>query len=127
MNPGATTRPSALIVRRAEALDLPTPTIFPSCTATSAWNKGSPEPSAIRAFLINRSYGMVFSPCSPTPLDDRYRSRRDRDQPATDFQETLCPAPNFSKLSAGSDGEQTDDVHPVERRCRQCSRAHFEQ
>src|SRR5271156_1609917 len=66
MNPGATTRPSASIVRLAAApAYLPTPTILPSCTATSAANAGSPEPSTTRPFLINRSYAMFFLLVAP--------------------------------------------------------------
>src|SRR6516225_3328025 len=72
MTPGATTRPSASIVRLAEApAYLPTPTIFPPCTATSAWNAGSPEPSTTRPFLISRSYAMVLSPHCPAPTEPR--------------------------------------------------------
>src|SRR5215469_3672395 len=68
MNPGATTRPCASIVRLAAApLYLPTPTIFPFCTATSAWNAGSPEPSTTRPFLMSRSYAMMHSPHCPAP------------------------------------------------------------
>src|SRR5215471_14943950 len=49
MNPGATTRPAASMVRVAAApAYLPTPTILPSCTATSArrsyWIPGSYAP-----------------------------------------------------------------------------------
>src|SRR6267142_4831564 len=62
MKPGATTRPSALMRRVADSLNLPTPTIFPWCTATSAWNEGPPEPSTTRPFLISRSYVM----CCPS-------------------------------------------------------------
>src|SRR5262252_1696298 len=70
MNPGATTRPSASIVRLAAApAYLPTPTIFPPCTATSAANAGSPEPSTTRPFLISRSYAILFSPLAPAPSE----------------------------------------------------------
>src|SRR5439155_24630296 len=66
MNPGATTRPAASIVRLAAApFDLPTPTILPSCTATSAANAGSPEPSTTRPFLISRSYAILIPPRCP--------------------------------------------------------------
>src|SRR4051794_31363625 len=65
MKPGATTRPSASIVRFAVPSDLPTPTILPWCTATSAWNAGSPEPSTTRPFLIRRSWVMAFLPFAP--------------------------------------------------------------
>src|SRR5262252_1888649 len=68
MNPGATTRPSASIVRLAAApAYLPTPTILPSWTATSAANAGSPEPSTTRPFLMSRSYAMMRSPHCPAP------------------------------------------------------------
>src|SRR5215469_4718302 len=68
MNPGATTRPAASIVRLPAApLCFPTPTIFPPCTATSAWNDGSPEPSTTRPFLMSRSYAMMRSPHCPAP------------------------------------------------------------
>src|ERR1700722_12874678 len=63
MKPGATTRPAASMVRFAAApLYLPTPTILPWFTATSAWKDGSPEPSTTRAFLISRSYVMARPP-----------------------------------------------------------------
>src|SRR5207237_145783 len=70
MNPGATTCPSASMTRSAAApLYLPTPTIFPCCTATSAWNAGSPEPSTTRPFLMSRSYaGMRGDPNSRPKL-----------------------------------------------------------
>src|SRR5437588_10429286 len=67
MNPGATTRPSASIVRLAAApAYLPTPTILPFCTATSAANAGSPEPSTTRPFLMSRS-NAIFSSSLPRP------------------------------------------------------------
>src|SRR5438270_8610930 len=76
MNPGATTRPSASMTRSAAApLYLPTPTIFPLCTATSAWNAGSPEPSTTRPLLMSRSYAMMRSPHCPAP-DEPGPSRR---------------------------------------------------
>src|SRR5712691_8600551 len=62
MNPGATTRPSALMVRVADALHLPTPTILPFCTATSAWKEGPPEPSTTRPPLMSRSYAAIALP-----------------------------------------------------------------
>src|SRR6202048_760213 len=66
MKPGATTRPSASIVRLAAApAYLPTPTILPFCTATSAANAGSPEPSTMRPFLISRSYAILLPPRCP--------------------------------------------------------------
>src|SRR5207248_9216772 len=75
MKPGATTRPSASIVRSAAApFDLPTPTILPSLTATSAWNAGSPEPSTTRPFLMSRSNAIAFPPagrCAVALVDTR--------------------------------------------------------
>src|SRR5258708_11145377 len=66
MKPGATTRPSASIVRLAAApAYLPTPTILPPCTATSAANAGSPEPSTTRPFLMSRSNAMLLPPRCP--------------------------------------------------------------
>src|SRR5262245_9443303 len=66
MKPGATTRPSASIVRSAAApAYLPTPTILPFCTATSAANAGSPEPSTTRPFVISRSYAILLPPRCP--------------------------------------------------------------
>src|SRR5215813_10950928 len=65
MNPGATARPSASIMRVADSLNLPTPTIFPWCTATSAVKEGPPEPSTTRPFLMSRSYAMTLPPISP--------------------------------------------------------------
>src|SRR5262249_35107070 len=67
MNPGATARPSALMMRVADSLNLPTPTIFPWCTATSAAKEGPPEPSTTRPFLMSRSYAMTLPPSAPTP------------------------------------------------------------
>src|SRR2546428_3589889 len=71
MNPGATTRPSALMVRVAASLNFPTPTIFPWCTATSAWNEGPPDPSTTRPFVMSRSYAMTLSPLGPTLFERR--------------------------------------------------------
>src|SRR4030095_10747637 len=71
MNPGATARPSALMMRVADSLNLPTPTIFPWCTATSAVKEGSPEPSTTRPFVMSRSYAMTlpsFSPDASGPI-----------------------------------------------------------
>src|SRR5271165_3682568 len=66
IKPGATTRPAASMVRLAAApAYLPTPTILPSCTATSAANAGSPEPSTTRPFLMSRSKAMLIPPCCP--------------------------------------------------------------
>src|SRR5262244_1302228 len=48
-----------------DSLNLPTPTIFPWCTATSAVKEGPPEPSATRPFLMSRSYAMTLPPLSP--------------------------------------------------------------
>src|SRR6266446_6539070 len=78
MNPGATTRPSASIVRLAAApAYLPTPTILPFCTATSAANAGSPEPSTTRPFLISRSYAILLPPrCPPLRSERSGLSRR---------------------------------------------------
>src|SRR2546427_12432010 len=71
MNPGATTRPAASMVRLASApAYLPTPTILPSCTATSAINPSSPVPSTTRPFLIKRSYAMLLSPGSHLRRDN---------------------------------------------------------
>src|SRR5579885_688952 len=54
------TRPSASIVLRAAApAYLPTPTILPPDTATSALNAGAPDPSTTRPFLIKRSYAIA--------------------------------------------------------------------
>jgi hypothetical protein len=53
MNPGATTRPDASIVRVAGAdARRPTAAIFPPRTPTSAANQGAPVPSTTRA-LVN--------------------------------------------------------------------------
>src|SRR5215510_11556478 len=65
MNPWATARPSALMTRVADSLNLPTPTISPLCTATSAVKEGPPEPSTTRPFLMSRSYAMTLPPISP--------------------------------------------------------------
>ena len=56
MNPGATTRSVASIVRRAEPDSRPTSATFPSAMPTSAVNDGMPEPSATLPFLMSRSY-----------------------------------------------------------------------
>src|SRR6516162_2589222 len=70
MKPGATTRPSASMMRLAVApAYLPTPTILPSWTATSAANAGSPEPSTTRPFFMSRSYAMILSPHCPAPCE----------------------------------------------------------
>src|SRR5215467_15605316 len=61
MKPGATTRPSASIVRDAESRSLPIATIFPLVTATSPRKAGMPEPSMTRPFLIRRSYAILCS------------------------------------------------------------------
>src|SRR6266436_6578459 len=60
MNPGATTRPSASIVRVAGPDNLPISAILPSLTPTSPRKAGIPEPSTTRPFLINRSYAIGF-------------------------------------------------------------------
>src|SRR6516165_1111667 len=74
MKPGATTRPAASIVRLAAApAYLPTPTILPSWTATSAAKAGSPEPSTTRPFLMSRSNAIVFLLLAPAA-----RRRHDR-------------------------------------------------
>src|SRR5215510_1076614 len=65
MNPGATARPSALMMRVADSLNLPTPTILPFCTATSAVKEGPPEPSTTQPFLMSRSYAMTLPPLGP--------------------------------------------------------------
>src|SRR4051795_9796664 len=63
------------MVRSAAApFDLPTPTILPSLTATSAWNAGSPEPSTTRTFLMSRSNAIAFPPagrCAVALVDTR--------------------------------------------------------
>src|SRR5262249_26751072 len=61
MKPGATTRPSASIVRDAASRSLPIATIFPLVTATSPRKAGRPEPSMMRPFLIRRSYAIMCS------------------------------------------------------------------
>src|SRR2546425_10737131 len=99
MNPGATARPSASMMRGADALNLPTPTIFPWCTATSAWNDGPPEPSTTRPFLMSRSYAIGLPPLGPAPFVRRgHRGgsppSRSRDPPAalllTQVESTPC-------------------------------------
>src|SRR5215467_12527112 len=60
MKPGATTRPSASIVRFEGPLNLPSSTILPSLTPTSPRKDGIPEPSTMRPFLISRSYAIAF-------------------------------------------------------------------
>ena len=56
MNPGATTRPEASIVRLAEApASLPTAAIFPPRTPTSAVNQGAPVPSTTLALVKRMS------------------------------------------------------------------------
>src|SRR5215469_13197249 len=59
MNPGATTRPSASIVRLAGPLNLPISAIFPFLTETSPRNAGIPEPSTMRPSRIRRSYAIA--------------------------------------------------------------------
>jgi len=52
LNPGATTRPSAVRRSRASCPGGPaTSTIRPSRTATLPWREGAPVPSTIRAFF----------------------------------------------------------------------------
>src|ERR1700751_1987530 len=58
MNPGATARPSASLVRSAVPLNLPISTILPSWTPTSPRKAGIPEPSTTRPFLISRSHAI---------------------------------------------------------------------
>src|SRR5712664_2941258 len=75
------------MMRVADALNLPTPTIFPWCTATSAWNDGPPEPSTTRPFLMSRSYAIGLPPLGPAPFMRRgHRGgsppSRSRDPPA---------------------------------------------
>src|SRR5712691_1575355 len=53
------------MTRVADSLNLPTPTIFPLCTATSAVKEGPPEPSTTRPFLMSRSYAMTLPSLSP--------------------------------------------------------------
>src|SRR6266850_5747461 len=56
MKPGATTSPSASTVRAAfPEIFLPTDTIFPEATPTSARIAGAPVPSTSRPFLIRTS------------------------------------------------------------------------
>src|SRR5438093_8757344 len=61
MKPGATTRPSASMVRAAVSRSLPIATILPLLTATSPRKAGMPEPSMMRPFLIMRSYAIGCS------------------------------------------------------------------
>src|SRR3990172_12200306 len=67
MKPGATTRPSTSITRRAGApSSRPTRAILPPSTATSARNHGFPVPSTTRAFLRTRSNSIArFLPVRP--------------------------------------------------------------
>src|SRR3984893_13027100 len=66
MKPGPPPPPSASIVRLAAApAYLPTPTILPFCTAPSAANAGSPEPSTTRPLVISRSYAILLPPRCP--------------------------------------------------------------
>src|SRR5215469_13659124 len=82
MNPGATTRPSASIVRLADApAYLPTPTIFPPCTATSARNAGSPEPSTTVPFLMSRSNAIAFLLVAPLQANQRPSRRAQLTEP----------------------------------------------
>src|SRR5215469_7791543 len=76
MNPGATTRPSASIVRAAGPLNLPISTILPSLIPTSPRNAGIPEPSTMRPLRINRSYAIA----APFPIIHRlmYHAARAR-------------------------------------------------
>src|SRR2546427_4502482 len=53
------------MMRVADSLNLPTPTIFPLCTATSAVKEGPPEPSTTRPFLMSRSYAMTLPSLGP--------------------------------------------------------------
>ena len=50
------------MVRVADSVNLPTPTILPFCTATSAWKEGPPEPSTTRPFFMSRSYAIRLPP-----------------------------------------------------------------
>src|SRR5947199_8878285 len=53
------------MTRVADSLNLPTPTIFPWCTATSAVKEGPPEPSTTHPFLMSRSYAMMLPSLGP--------------------------------------------------------------
>src|SRR5579883_3488126 len=55
MMPGASTRPSASMVRLAAPRSRPTATMRPSATATEAWRAGALVPSTTSAFLTRRS------------------------------------------------------------------------
>src|SRR5215472_4748732 len=105
MNPGATTRPSASIVRRAGPLNLPSSTILPSLIPTSPWKEGIPEPSTMRPFLISRSYAIAsflipVTPETSTPDGpDTHRNRRHR-----------CYS--LSRLEAGDLAPAAVSVHP---------------
>src|SRR2546428_4024941 len=61
MKAGATTRPSASIVRDAASRSLPIATILPLVTATSPRKASMPEPSMTRPFLMRRSYAILCS------------------------------------------------------------------
>src|SRR6516165_3418972 len=54
-NPGVTKRPLALISSRPRAETLPTLTMRPAETATSALNGSAPLPSTTKPFLTTRS------------------------------------------------------------------------
>src|SRR5215510_14896541 len=72
MIPGATTRPSASIVRAAAAFTRPISRIRPSLTATSARQREKPVPSTTMPPLITRSYAMsVLAAPSARAVPDR--------------------------------------------------------
>src|SRR6516165_7916188 len=65
MIPGASTRPSASMVRFAPPRSRPTATIWPPATATEAWRAGALVPSTTSAFLMRRSCMDVFRSLRP--------------------------------------------------------------
>src|SRR5437773_2857206 len=76
MNPGATTRPDASIVRLArDPESRPTAAIFPPRTPTSARNQGAPVPSTTRALVNKRSKPASFAGGGAAEMTSRAPAR----------------------------------------------------
>src|SRR5467141_218308 len=116
MNPGATTRPSASIVRVAGPLNLPISAILPSLTPTSPRNAGIPEPSTIRPLRISRSYAIII----PFALRAPIRARLITPSVARDCKRRCLGRPHNGSVrrsllgdilrGRGGDGMQADYV-----------------
>src|ERR1041385_6813471 len=130
MKPGATTRPSASITLDAGPEILPTSTIFPSLSATSARRAGAPVPSTTVPFLISNSeliWEMIlryhrFPPQEPITgegHDDQGRRQAARRQadgvPGIRLGDAVRDAAEGSERRGRRQGQEDRDLRPAGR------------